>query len=88
MRFRLTGKRDNQYQKLGRVGDYDNPLPHTTQTVLLVFRTEWLYCIVIFNLSLCSCWLSVEKGTIYAFVVPMLLIIIVSFNQTIFRNSL
>ena len=28
-----------------------------------------------------SCWLSTERGTIFAFVVPMLIIIIVSENE-------
>ena len=36
------------------------------------------YQLLLLFLILYSCWLSTEKGTVFAFVVPMIVIIIVS----------
>ena len=50
-----------------------------TCMLLLIYHT-WLHrrCCQDLALLLHRCWLSEEKGTIWAFVAPMLLIILVS----------
>ena len=42
------------------------------------FSLIWHLFIASLNFPFCRCWLSVEKGTIFAFVVPVLVIILVS----------
>ena len=47
----------------------------------------WVVNNVVSVFSIFSCWLSTEKGTIFAFIAPMIIIIIVSMYPSLSVND-
>ena len=60
-------------------------LIHVQRSQLLLLKALYIQDVIFYDYHfnfMCSCWLSAEKGTIFGFVAPMLVIILVRRNLT------